>query len=55
MAFQPNIGPGQRVAYVVIGLAVTGAAAFGPWFHKTDAVVFGALGVLTIASGGVGF
>ncbi|MBI2956006.1 MAG: DUF2892 domain-containing protein [Acidobacteria bacterium] len=55
MSLVPNIGPLTRVAYVVIGLGLILAAWMGPFSGRTLPLIVGALGVVSIVEGAIGF
>ena len=57
MAFKPNIGPGTRIAYVLIGAVLLGLAVFRPGLSLAPAwkYVLMAGGILVAAEGAIGF
>lgn len=55
MAFQPNIGPGRRVAYVLLGAAMIFFAWLVPILRPPEAWALGVAGGLTVVTGAVGF
>ncbi len=55
MAFTPNIGPGTRVAYVLIGAVLVGVATFGPALAPLLKYILVVGGILVAVEGAVGF
>ena len=55
MAFTPNLSPMMRVGYVVLGLVLILAAWLGLFPGRTLSLIVGALGVVSIIEGAIGF
>ena len=55
MALIPNIGPGTRVLYVVLGLGLMAIAVWAPFLSRTLALIVGALGAVSVVEGIIGF
>ncbi len=56
MALTPNLGPISKIAYIVIGIGFVAGGIFwttapAPWVR----MVLGALGILTVIAGAVGY
>ncbi len=54
MILRPNIGSGQRLAYLLVGAGLVAAALLAP-LSSSKAIMVGALGALAILSGATGF
>lgn len=55
MGLIPNLGPGTRVLYVAGGLALVAAGVWAPFLRAPLGWVVGALGVIVMAEGAIGF